>query len=162
MNQSGLEQILGVFALSVTDFWMICVVAAAFTLYSFVAGKVFFLPFLKNFEAREALTTGADSEASALVERASAIEAEIDERINSARIDAVKEKLEKLQGSQKEASALLLEAENDAQAVVVRGREEIHREIDQLKAELFSRVDDLASDVSRSISDNLTGSGVAH
>lgn len=158
LDQSGLESVLKLFSLTVTDLWMIGVVTIVFAVYAVVSARVLFGPLLKTFEAREALTTGAESEARNLQREARLLLEQVETDLNEARVDAVKEKLLKLREAQKRGSEVILDAENEAQAVVIEGRKEVANEIEQLRSELFSRVDELASQVSESVSESLSRS----
>ena len=120
-----MEGILKTFDLTMIDGIMIPICCLLFFVLWRGLDKFLFSPYLKLFEARELLTTGAVAHSQSLESRANELSHEYEAKMVDARMAAMKLKLELTNKAKLEASAILEKAEQDAKQVVSKAREAI-------------------------------------
>lgn len=149
---TSFESILNTFTLQPIDAWIIpCSAIGFYVLYKILAAKVFG-PYLAFLEQREASSSGAEVSAREMLEKAETISQDYEKKLQSNRVDLMKEKLRVLSEARTMAEKIILEAEGAAHKEISKAREEIkkseqaNREVldraaTQLAAEIAERVE---------------------
>jgi len=140
-----MENILKLFTLNTTDGLMIVVGMIFFYVLWQTLRRVFFEPYIKLAEAREALTTGAKREASAKQSQADKLFEQVDERLRAARVEAMTRKLNVLTEARATASAIVESAEKEAAEALKAGREKIRADLGRSRTSSLASVRDLAN-----------------
>ena len=142
-----IADILTTFSLTVLDGVMIPIGVVSFVIFWKVMEHVFWGPYLQLIEAREAATVGAGSRAGDVLAEAKKIRMEYDEKLNSARVAAVRDKLSKVREAADKAAVIVGDAEERAKDDRVKEREAIQSDMEELRRELVGKVEEMASGV---------------
>lgn len=155
-----MEEILKVFDLTARDGQMILIGSVLFYVFWRVIHVAVFLPFLKVYEEREALTTGASSSSKDLLDEAAAISKRYEDQVQSAHVSAMTEKYQALTQAKKEADALVATAEGEVQELVRKARWEREAALSATKAQVFSDADALAKTIADKLKQPTAASAV--
>ncbi len=130
-----------------TDFIGILICAPVFYLYTVIAGRVLFKPYLDLYEERERSTTGAEGNARGALEEAAKLEAQYQDAFTDAQVETMRVKMDKLAQARKEASRIVSTAENDAHAKIVAARAENDKRAEQIRSDLKSDVEKISDEI---------------
>lgn len=131
-----MESFLKIFDLTVQDGQMILVCAFLFTIFIHLMHRNLFGPMMNLIDSREAASTGAQQEAATLEQLAIETDRQREQRIASARAEFVKQKLEKIAASKREAEAIIHSAEAQAKTDLEAARAKIEAYERSVRAEL--------------------------
>jgi F0F1-type ATP synthase membrane subunit b/b' len=109
--------------------------------------KVIFAPYIALFEAREGATTGAESSAGESIQEAQKLEKQYEDGLTEARAEAFQKKLRRLSAASREASEIILKAEETAAQEIQKARAEIEATQKSLRDEVFSEADALVDEI---------------
>ncbi len=151
-----MDEILKIFTLKPLDAQMIIVSAILFVAFWRLFARAFFNPYLRLVEEREGRTSGAMHKAEDDMKNASELETLYSERINSARIEGMKAKLQLLEEAKKESAKILETAQHEADVIKGRGKEALKDTTEKLLESFPKEVEQLAADIVRRVtSDNV-------
>ena len=139
-----MDQVLAFFNLTHDDVRMIPVGVVLFVIFWQIFARVFVKPYLKLIETREEATSGAQSEAQSKEAEAQAILAQYEDRLTTARVHAMKRRLDELESVKQETVALIAKAESDAAEETKRGRADIQKKLDSIRASVMGDADSMA------------------
>lgn len=142
-----MDNLLATFSLTPADARMIPIGCVLFFLLWKLLSAKLFTPFLQVTETREAMTTGAAAAADEKVALAARLNEEIDERIRSTRVDAMRRKLDTVAAARAKAQQILERAEGGAAEQIKSARKEIADSTAALRAKSLERADALASEL---------------
>lgn len=142
-----MEEILKLFDLTTRDGQMILIGSAVFYAFWWIVDVVVFKPFLKVYEEREALTTGASSSSKEILDEAFAINKRCEDQIHSARVSVMTEKYQALNDAKKQASIIITDAENEVQELVRKVRWDRESAMSTTRAQVMSDADALAKTI---------------
>jgi len=151
-----MESVLKLFALTVQDVQMIPWGALFFVVLWQALSRILFKPYLALIEAREAATSGAVETSRDKLAKAAELRSAYAERLNGARVDAMKGKIEKVAAAKKEGAQVVEKAELAAQDALKQGRADIARDARTLKDQSLRDADALAEMIIEKIK---TGAG---
>lgn len=134
-----MEAFLKNFDLVPFDLVMIFAGALSFVLLWKTLEKNLFNPFLKLLELREGLTTGADSNAKTLQEKAASLEEEYSQQMLSARIAAMEKKLSTLESAKGQANSITEKAYQESKSFLEKEKTEIASSKEKVRAEAISQ-----------------------
>lgn len=146
-----MENFLKTFDLELLEFQLILVVIPIFYVFWRLMHKMVFMPFLELTELREARTSGAESSAADIIREAEAANAEFEQKILDARIDAMKMKLGEVQASKDQANKILAEASSKSKSDLEASRAAILEKQENLRKSLNDSVGDLAKEIASKI-----------
>lgn len=151
-----MDEILKIFTLKPLDAQMIIVSAILFVVFWRLFAWAFFNPYFSLLEEREGRTSGAMHKADDDLKQAHELEALYSERIDSARIEGMKAKLQLLEEAKKESAKILEAAQHEAEVIKGRGKEALKDTTEKLLESFPREVDQLATDIVRQVtSDNI-------
>ena len=129
---------------------------------------VCFGPFLRLYEQREELTSGAAVSASSQREEAKKLIADYENALTDVRVEAMSERMTSVSAASEEASKLVSGAEDKAKEKIQAARAEVESSLEPLRAELMKASDQLVDDIVSSLktapkpADKGTGSSAIH
>ncbi len=142
-----MEEILKTFDLTVRDGQMILVGSVVFYAFWCIIDSLVLKPFIKLFEAREALTTGATSSSKNLNEEAASIYKKCEDEIHAARVAAIAEKQQALLEAKNQGATVISRAENEVQESVRKARWDRESALTATKASVMNDADTLAKTI---------------
>ena len=148
-----MDELLKTFDLELIEFQLILVVIPIFFVFWVLMDKMVFQPVLKLVEEREARTSGAESIAADTIREADAADAEFEQKILDARIEAMKVKLAEVNKTKDEASKILGEASSTAKSELEAARKAITEKQEALRKNLANNVDELAKEIAAKVKD---------
>lgn len=152
-----MEEILKVFTLKPIDAQMIVVSAILFVVFWRLLNIALFQPYFRVVEEREARTSGAMHQADEDLKNAVALEALYSEKIDAARVEGMKLKLQLLDEAKKEANKILESAHQEAEIIKARGKEALKDTTEKLLESFPAQVDKISADIVRQVtSDSAT------
>lgn len=152
-----MDEILKLFTLKIVDAQMIIVSALLFVIFWRLFARVFFNPYLRLVEEREGRTSGAMHKADDDLKNAIELEAVYSERIDAARVQGMKLKLQLLEEAKKESARIIEIAQQEADVIKGRGKEALKDTTEKLLESFPQEVDKLSTDIIRQVtSDNIT------
>ena len=146
-----MDEILKLFTLKMVDAQMIIVSALLFVIFWRLFARVFFNPYLRLVEEREGRTSGAMHKAEGDLKNAVELEAVYSERIDSARVQGMKLKLQLLEEAKKESSRIIEIAQQEADVIKGRGKEALKDATEKLLESFPQEVDKLSTDIIRQV-----------
>lgn len=146
-----MEEILKIFDLSVRDAQMIVVGTIAFFLFWRLMHTLVIQPFIKLYEERESLTSGAAASSKEIVEEAARINSEVDTALNQSRAQALSRKVLAITEANKKAAGLVTDAEKDGMSALQLAREQRKASADEVRKKLLEGAEGLASELADSI-----------
>lgn len=149
-----MEELLKVFDLTPRDGQMILIGAVIFFVFWRVIDAAVFKPFLRLYEEREALTSGASVSSKELLEEAAIVTKRYEERLHAARVSAMAERYQMINQAKKEGAQIVSAAETEVQQSVRDSRTTRERSMAESRKKVLAEADPLA----RSIADRLTQS----
>ncbi len=153
-----MEEILKVFDLTARDGQMILIGSAAFYIFWCIVDVAIFKPFLRVYEEREALTSGAAASSKGIFDEASLINRRTEEKLQAARVAAMTEKYHALIEAKKNASKRVVDAENEVQEQVRNARWNRETALTATKAQVMSEADVLARAIAERLKQPTTSS----
>ena len=121
------------------------------TFFFFVFWKLMerfvFLPYLKLHEARELATEGSTNLAAQSSQEAESLLNECQNKIGTARRDAMKAKNDRLEAQQEKAAAKIAQAEAAALEQLQKSQLEVKTKVAELEKDLNTKVDDLVGEI---------------
>jgi len=121
------------------------------TFFFFVFWKLMerfvFLPYLKLHEARELATEGSTNLAAKSSQEAETILSECQNKIGTARRDAMKAKINSLEAEQEKGAAKIAQAEAAALEQLQKSQQEVKTKVAALEQDLNTKVDDLVGEI---------------
>lgn len=148
---STLESVLTQFSLSTLDFWMILVGAPLFYLFLLGLRRSLFVPFMALLEVREAVTTGAQDTASAVLSEADKIGASVEQKLSEVRVAAMRKKLERVAEARAIGEKELAQAEQKAQSQLQVARDAREKELQAIRQASAKSVDTFAEELTSKI-----------
>lgn len=142
-----MEWFLKTFDLSLRDLYVIPLGAVLFWLLISILRKHVFEPFLALLEAREAASTGAAADASAMIADAAEINSDTDAKLTEARVDIMKNRLTEISKAKSDADSKIRSAEQAAQRMLKEGRQKLESQRGQLQARLSADAEAMASSI---------------
>jgi F0F1-type ATP synthase membrane subunit b/b' len=131
-----MDWFLKTFDLAARDLYIIPIAAIVFWFFYTVIKRSVFDPYLALLDAREAASSGAAADASAMLHDAAEIDQHTDAKIVEARIAFMREKLARTNKAKQETEAAIKQAEVEAQQKLQRGRAELLAKRQNLESQL--------------------------
>lgn len=146
-----MEEILKIFTLKPLDAKMMIVSAILFVIFWRLLNRALFHPFFKLVEEREARTSGAMHQADDDLKNAVELETLYSEKINTARIEGMKLKLQLLDEAKGQASKIVEVAHQEAELIKARGKEALRSTTERLLESFPAEVDKVSADIVRQV-----------
>lgn len=151
---TSFESILNTFTLKPIDAWIIpCSAVGFYCLYRILSAKVF-QPYLEFLEKREASSSGAEVSAREILEKAENLTLEYENKLQSSRVELMKEKIKVLSDARSNAEKIILEAEGEAHKEISNVRVEIKSAEQKSKEALDRAATQLAAEIASKIEPN--------
>ena len=124
---STFESILAIFTLKPIDAWVIPSAALGFYILYRTMSALVFEPYIAFLEKREASSTGAEDTARAMLDKSEQLTQHYEGKLQSERVERMKEKLQVLAEARAKAEKMILEAEEAAHKEITAARDEIKK-----------------------------------
>ena len=147
----SIEKVLSVFDLTLLDGQMILVCAVLFVFFIAMAKRTLYGPFIALYEAREAATEGAETEAQAIHKKVATLTQDYERQLVDARVAAMAQKLEAIAKAKEHATKLTDEAEQAAQAGLTVARHSLESLRAKLRSDGASDADAMAQEIVQKI-----------
>lgn len=145
------ETFLQTFSLTHQDAAMIPVGIALFLLFLAISSRLVFSPLTKLVEERESSSFGVTDRAQTVFDEAAKLTESVERAISQALLSGMKQKVEQLSLTAREAESTILDAARQADAIVEKGRHDQNDYAKRLRESAEASVATLAEEAARKI-----------
>ncbi len=131
--------------------WTFFVQIFNFLLLMFILNKILYKPILKVLDEREARIVGGQEKAKKLVDESQGILKSYNEKLYSAKIDAMTVKNSSRKQAVDEANVIIEDARRNAETIVIDVQKEMAEEIARVKSELEPEIGIMAGTIAQQI-----------
>ncbi len=131
--------------------WTFFVQIFNFLLLMFILNKILYKPILKVLDEREARIVGGQEKAKKLVDESQSILKSYNEKLYSAKIDAMTVKNSSRKQAVDEANVIIEDARRNAETIVLDVQKEMAEEIARVKSELEPEIGVMAGTIAQQI-----------
>ena len=131
--------------------WTFFVQIFNFLLLMFILNKILYKPILKVLDEREARIVGGQEKAKRLLDESQGILKSYNEKLYSAKIDAMTVKNSSRKQAVEEANVIIEDARRNAETIVVDVQKEMAEEIARVKSELEPEIGVMAGTIAQQI-----------
>ena len=131
--------------------WTFFVQIFNFLLLMFILNKILYKPILKVLDEREARIVGGQEKAKRLLDESQGILKSYNEKLYSAKIDAMTVKNSSRKQAVEEANVIIEDARRNAETIVVDVQKEMAEEIARVKSELEPEIGIMAGTIAQQI-----------
>ena len=131
--------------------WTFFVQIFNFLLLMFILNKILYKPILKVLDEREARIVGGQEKAKRLLDESQGILKSYNEKLYSAKIDAMTVKNSSRKQAVDEANVIIEDARRNAETIVIDVQKEMAEEIARVKSELEPEIGIMAGTIAQQI-----------